>query len=108
MGHRFFAAIVGGLIIWTAVAAMTRAVGNTLAVWTARILAIAFIVQILLGASVVFEGFSAQSKAIHLSAATVVWVALMFLAAAVYTSQGFEFRRVGDGPTQVAGSERLA
>ena len=62
--------------------------------------------QVLLGAWMVWSGFAAELKVVHLSLATVVWVALMFLAALIYSPGGFEAARAGsraEGVSQLKG-----
>ena len=77
MGHRYVAALVGAVIVaacWRAWA--TSPDGSPVRVGAGAALA-AFAVQIGLGAAVVWSGFDGEYKAIHLSLATVVWIALV-------------------------------
>lgn len=87
MGHRFVAAIIGivlGLTVFYSIRLRNATPGLAIA---SRLLAATFVVQIFIGAATVWGGFSAEMKAIHLSAATLVWMALLLLAALVYIPQ---------------------
>ena len=88
MAHRYFAAIVGVLVIAAAYSAWKRprlpSVGKT-----GLLLLVVFAAQILVGALTVWLGFTAEIKAIHLSMATLVWIALVFVAALSYVPQRF-------------------
>lgn len=84
MGHRYIAAIAGIIIAWTAWRAWVSAPANS-PVRTASIaLASAFILQIAVGAFVIWSRFAADLKATHLSLATLVWVVLVILSALIY------------------------
>ena len=88
MAHRYFAAIVGVLVIAVAYSAWKSpklpSVGRT-----GFLLLVVFAAQILVGALTVWLGFTAEIKAIHLSMATLVWIALVFVAALSYVPQRF-------------------
>ena len=88
MAHRYFAAIVGVLVIAVAYSAWKSprlpSIGRT-----GLLLLVAFAAQILVGALTVWLGFTAEIKAIHLSMATLVWIALVFVAALSYVPQRF-------------------
>ena len=88
MAHRYFAAIVGVLVIAAAYSAWKSprlpSVGRT-----GLLLLVVFAAQILVGALTVWLGFTAEIKAIHLSMATLVWIALVFVAALSYVPQRF-------------------
>jgi heme A synthase len=45
--------------------------------------------QVLLGAITVWSGFAAEAKALHLSLATLVWIALITMAALIYLPRRF-------------------
>ena len=75
--------------------------------WSAVILATAFLVQVLAGALTVWAGFSAEMKAAHLSLATLVWMALVFMAAMTYVPKGFEARETERGMTNISQLEGL-
>ena len=77
MGHRYVAALVGAVIVaacWRAW--VVSADGSPIRVAAAFALA-AFAVQTGMGAAVVWSGFDNEFKAIHLSLATAVWIALV-------------------------------
>lgn len=85
MGHRYIAAIVGIIIIWTAWRAWASAPAHSSTRVAAASLAAAFALQIVVGAFVIWSGFTADLKATHLSLATLVWVGLVSLAALIYS-----------------------
>lgn len=107
MGHRLLSALVGILIIATAVAANLRGGQRPGLRWAGLILAAVFVIQIMVGAGTVWSGFASQMKAMHLSFATLVWVALMFLATLVYSRQRLQFRSVEPSPGRASELERL-
>ena len=77
MGHRYVAALVGAVIV----AACWRAwvvspIGSPVRVGAAVAFG-AFAIQMGLGAVVVWSGFDIEFRAIHLSLATAVWIALV-------------------------------
>ena len=82
MGHRFLTALVGVLIVWAAAWSRRRAQPDVSMAGLA--LLILFAVQVALGAGTVMMGFTAEMKAIHLTASTLVWIAAVSLAALVY------------------------
>ena len=84
MGHRFMTALAGALVVWAAVAAWSRR-REIPGVGAAGLALVAlFAVQVALGAGTVWMGFTADMKATHLSAATLVWIASVSLVALVY------------------------
>ena len=83
MGHRYIAAIVGIVIVWTAWRASAPSHSPTRI--AAAFLVAAFALQIVVGAFVIWSGFAADLKATHLSLATLVWVGLVSLAALIYS-----------------------
>lgn len=85
MGHRYIAAVVGIVILWTAWRAWTSASAESPVRLAAASLAAAFALQIVVGAFVVWGGFTADLKATHLSLATLVWVGLITLSALIYS-----------------------
>lgn len=85
MGHRYIAAVVGIVILWTAWKAWASAAPNSPVRMAAVSLATAFAVQIVVGAFVIWNGFSADLKATHLSLATLVWIGLVSLTALIYS-----------------------
>ena len=84
MGHRFVVALVGILLVVTSINALSRMASIPSVAWSGAALLLIFAAQVILGAVTVWEGFTAETKAIHLSAATLVWVALIFMSSLVY------------------------
>jgi heme A synthase len=87
MIHRFVAAAVGLIVLAAAWRVWNRAAGYAAARVAAGSVAAAFLLQIALGAVLIWTGFSANFKAIHLSVATLVWIALVAMAAIVHRPQ---------------------
>lgn len=85
MGHRYVAALVGVVIVWTAWKAWSSASAQSAVRTTAACVAASFAVQTVVGALVVWSGFSADLKATHLSLATLVWMGLATLAGLIYS-----------------------
>ncbi|MCH7745955.1 MAG: heme A synthase [Chloroflexi bacterium] len=107
MGHRLLSALVGVLIIATVVAANSRRRQQPELRWAGMILATVFVIQIMVGAGTVWMGFAPYMKAMHLSIATLVWIALMFLATLVYSRQRLPFRSVEPNPGRTSELEGL-
>ena len=107
MGHRLLSVIVGVLIIATVVAANSRGRQQPALRWAGMILAAVFVIQVMVGAGTVWMGFAPYMKAMHLSFATLVWIALMFLATLVYSRQRLPFRSVEPGPGRTSELEGL-
>ena len=106
MVHRLAGAVIGVIIIVAALRSWSRREQDRNAGWAGLALGVTFVVQVLLGAWMVWSGFAAELKVVHLSLATVVWVALMFLAALIYSPGGFEAARAGsraEGVSQLKG-----
>lgn len=89
MGHRYFAAIIGLLALAVAYKAWQARFRLPSMGWSGALLFLAFAAQILVGAFTVWLGFTPEIKAIHLSMATLVWIALVFVAALAYLPQQF-------------------
>lgn len=89
MGHRYFAAIIGLLVLAVAYKAWQLRFRLPSIGWSGALLFLAFAAQILVGAFTVWLGFTPEIKAIHLSMATLVWIALVFVAALAYMPQRF-------------------
>ena len=85
MGHRYVAALVGAVIVAACWRAWTTSPdGSPIRLWAGAALA-AFAVQVGMGAAVVWSGFDGEYKAIHLSLATAVWIALVAALALYFT-----------------------
>ena len=89
MGHRYFAAIIGLLVLAVAYKAWQARFRLPSMGWSGALLFLAFAAQILVGAFTVWLGFTPEIKAIHLSMATLVWIALVFVAGLAYLPQRF-------------------
>jgi heme A synthase len=87
MIHRFVAAAVGLIVLAAAWRVWNQAAGYAAARVAAGSVVAAFLLQVALGAVLIWTGFSANFKAIHLSAATLVWVALVAMAVIVHRPQ---------------------
>ena len=81
MAHRYIAAIIGLLVLAVAYTAWRKRLQFPSSGWSGALLFAAFAAQILVGAFTVWMGFTPEIKAIHLSMATLVWIALVFVAA---------------------------
>ena len=89
MGHRFLTAMVGALVFAAAALAWPRRQQHPEIGWAGLALALLFGAQVFAGAATVWAGFSAEMRATHLSLATLVWIALVLLAALAYVPQRF-------------------
>ena len=89
MGHRYFAAIIGLIVLAVAYKAWQIRFSMPSVGLSGALLFLAFVAQILVGAFTVWLGFTPEIKAIHLSMATLVWIALVFVAALAYVPQRF-------------------
>lgn len=108
MSHRYFAALVGALIAFAAYGAWRQRLRAPSVGWAGLLLALAFALQILVGALTVWMGFTPEIKAIHLSMATLVWIALAFVAALAYAPRRFEQpSAVAELPPDVSAAEGL-
>ena len=106
MAHRYFAAVIGLLVLAVAYKAWQLRFRLPSLGWSGTLLFLAFAAQILVGALTVWLGFTPEIKAIHLSMATLVWIALVFVAALAYVPQRFavEAPLADDGGVLVANS----
>jgi len=89
MAHRYVAGLVGILTAGVALWAWYRRIGPNVGKVALALLGL-LLIQTLLGAATVWTGFSPTLKSVHLVAATLVWVALIYLAAlqfAVWSSE---------------------
>ena len=84
MGHRFIVTLVGILLVVTSVMAWFRRSTFPSIAWSGAILMFVFAVQVILGAVTVWTGFAPETKAIHLSVATLVWIVLIFMVSLIY------------------------
>ena len=107
MGHRYLAAFVGALIVWTAATAWSRRDFRPELGLVGLGLALLFLAQVAIGAGTVWTGFAAEMKGIHLSMATLVWIAAVSLAALAYLPQRIELAIVQPGGTPLSKLEGL-
>ncbi len=85
MGHRYLAAIVGVVVLAAAWGVWTRAAAYPSVRAAAAGTAAVLLAQTLVGAVVVWAGFTAEMRAAHLSMATLAWVALLLMTALLYS-----------------------
>ena len=108
MGHRYLTAMVGALIVWAAVAAWSRRkLQPDLGLAGVALLAV-FVAQTALGALTVFMGFANEMRAIHLSAATLTWIAAVAAVAMVYLPPTIQLAPQGPEGGRLSNQERLA
>ena len=107
MGHRYFAALVGLLILVVAHKAWQSRFRMPSVGWSGILLFAAFAAQILVGALTVWLGFTPEIKAIHLSMATLVWIALVFTAALAYAPLRFADRTAESDDSDVVAADSL-
>ncbi len=105
MGHRLLAALVGLLVLATAFAAWARRERRPVIGWAGLAIGTLLVAQILIGAATVWEGFPSSLKAIHLSVASLLWMALAYLAALVVAQGGIARQRSRPEPERAAGLE---
>ena len=107
MGHRYFAAIIGLVVLAVAYKAWQNRIRLPSVGWSGALLFGAFAAQILVGALTVWLGFTPEIKAIHLSMATLVWIALVFVAALAYAPRHFVTSAAESNVDEMSASERL-
>ena len=88
MGHRMLSAMVGVMVLALAAVAYMRGRELPALRWAALCTVALFAVQIVAGAWIIWARFAAEIKAVHLSLATLTWVALTFLCVLAYTRRG--------------------
>ena len=87
MGHRYIAALVGLIVLAAAWQVWRTSSANPPARLAAAGVVVAFAVQIVVGAAVIWTAFGADFKAVHLSVATLVWAALVAMVGLTYLPQ---------------------
>ena len=87
MGHRYIAAAVGLIVLAAAWHVMRTFSDNGPARLAAVGVIVAFVVQVVVGAAVIWTAFGADFKAIHLSVATLVWASLVTMVGLTYLPQ---------------------
>ena len=110
MGHRMLSAMVGVMVLALAAAAYARGRELPGLRWSALFTAGLFAVQIVAGAWIIWARFAAEMKAVHLSLATLTWVALTFLCVLAYTRRGAGLldAPIGAGPAETTTTRRWA
>ncbi|MDA1189791.1 MAG: COX15/CtaA family protein, partial [Chloroflexi bacterium] len=89
MGHRYLSLIVGGLIVAVAYFAWSHGNRYSELRWLAVISVSVLMAQILVGAVLVWTGFSTELKAIHVTMATLSWLSVVVLAAVYLAPRRF-------------------
>ena len=107
MSHRYFATIVGLLVLAVAYRAWQGRFQLSSLGRSGALLFVAFAAQILVGALTVWLGFTPEIKAIHLSMATLVWIALAFVATLAYVPRYFTGLATETHVDEIASSESL-
>ena len=102
MSHRYFAAIVGLIVLAVAFGAWRQRFRLPSLGRGGALLFLSFAAQIVVGALTVWLGFTPEIKAIHLSMATLVWTALVFVAALAYLPLRFTNEAVGAGADDIS------
>ena len=87
MGHRYIAALVGLIVLAAAWHVICTLRDNSPARLAALVVILAFAIQIVIGAVVIWTKFGAEFKAVHLSVATLVWAALVAMVGLTYLPQ---------------------
>ena len=87
MGHRYVAALVGLIVLAAAWRVIRTLPDNPPARIAAVGVIVAFAVQIVVGAAVIWTAFGADFRAVHLSAATLVWALLITMVGLMYMPQ---------------------
>ena len=104
MSHRYVAGLVGLLVLVLTAVAWYDATRPRVRWTTLAVLAL-FLFQGLAGAVTVWSGFAAGMKAAHLAVATIVWIALVYVAVLQIPAWPVALRRVDESPDPVVGLE---
>ena len=106
MSHRYLAAAVGLLLVVAAISVWSHRGERRELAWASLVLIALFSSQVIAGAATVWTGFSVQMKALHLSLASLVWIALVSVAALVFTTQPLQIGRKVEEPGPAPRLER--
>ena len=87
MGHRYIATAVGLIVLAAAWHVIRTFSDNGPARLAAVGVIVAFAVQVVVGAAVIWTAFGADFKAVHLSVATLVWASLVTMVGLTYLPQ---------------------
>jgi heme A synthase len=104
MSHRYVAGLAGLLVLALTAAAWFEAVRPSVR-WTTLAVLVVFVVQGLVGAVTVWSEFAAGMKAAHLVVATILWVALVYVAMLQMPEWPVVLRRAEKSPDPVSGLE---
>ena len=104
MFHRYVAGLAGLLVLALTASAWLEAVRPSVR-WTTLAVLVVFVVQGLVGAVTVWSEFTAGMKAAHLAVATVLWVALVYVAMLQMPEWPVTNRRAERNPDPVSGLE---
>ena len=107
MAHRYFAAIIGLVVLAVAYKAWDAREHLPSVGRSGALLLVAFLAQIAVGALTVWMGFTPDIKAVHLSMATLAWIALVFVAALAYVPQRFHDKVTASEGSEVVLSDGL-
>jgi heme A synthase len=104
MSHRYVAGLAGLLVLALTASAWFEAVRPSVR-WTTLAVLVVFLVQGLVGAVTVWSEFAAAMKAAHLAVATILWVALVYVAMLQMPEWPVTNRRAERNPDPVSGLE---
>ena len=96
MGHRFVALFAGLATVGVACAAWSRRLENPVLGYGAAFAAGAFLLQVALGAGIVWEGFPLSLRLAHLAIATLMWLGLVAMAYGAVVGPRDEAMRTAD------------
>ena len=85
MAHRWVSLLVGLLIAAALVMAWRRRHVHRAMGWAAATVGGLFLMQVSLGAAIVWAGFAIEARILHLSMSTLVWLGLVALSFLAYT-----------------------
>lgn len=90
MGHRYLTVIIGLLIVGTVIWTLKRKEESPSVDAANAALVVSLVVQVLFGAAVVWSGFASEFKGLHLSLATLTWMAGSYLLAVMWVPVKFQ------------------
>jgi heme A synthase len=107
MSHRYVAGLAGLLVMALTAAAWYEGARAQVR-WTMVAVLALFVVQGLAGAVTVWSGFAAGMKAAHLAVATMVWIALVYVAVLQIPAWPVVLRRPDENQNPVPGLEGVS
>ena len=108
MAHRYVTALLGVLVAATAIAAWSRRARSPYLPWASLLAAALFVVQVMVGAATVWTGFAVPLKSIHLSVATLLWMALVYTATLHLLPHRLALKSAAHGPGRASWPKRPA